>query len=208
MTGNAHLSRGVRVNRMRLSLIWVQAWPRGEGLPDLMSNRLQYIDGFKAARNALSASWSLPWTHKERRYFWQYYLQRVIRTPEWHDVSAEDAWDYLLPLRARSLVKVQHSPNMDVNFEGFCFPHSLGVIANLTLTPETPQFLSQIVGAAIQARHADHYYKLLRDGSESHNSFDNIADVVFDELEQLAFKGKPPGRKPLRQPLSIATIFD
>lgn len=194
----------IEVKELRLSLVWKKYFSEDLLMP-FISDSSRYKQEFKSARSK-SSIWSLPWREEGYQHFWQYYLN-LAKIGDFSKFQAEQAWNFLVPLRAPTWAKITPVGDACVSMEGYCFPHSVGAIATIYIRPEPPLPLDQMVGRVIEMR--NYQYNLLwrDDQSEAHGSLDSLADRLIDRLHRLVLNDTPRGR-PLSGPISIATVID
>lgn len=195
----------ILVNELRLSLVWNKAFFRDSYLPYL-SDPERYRSGFESARQG-AGSWLLPWQSDKAQHFWQYYLGPAA-PGDFHSVTPQNAREYFVPLRAPAWAQAKARSGVMAVFEGFCFPHSVGVVITLYIRPESPLPIDQMVDTAITARFAD--FNLTWKDSEppTHGALVSLADKIVDRLHAKALDGQTPRGKPLKDPITVATIID
>ena len=197
----------ITVKELRLSLVWTKSFSKAEWMPYLADSH-RYKSEFKLARQQ-KGDWLLPWQPGEWQHFWQYYLH-TSEDGDLDKVDASTAWDYLVPLRAPTRAQVGHLPAAvkRVSLEGFCFPHSVGVIATLFLPFEKPLSLAEAVEQAVRARHYKMYGVTWQDDDKkSHGSLQGLANELIDRLHARVLGGTPRGLD-LSEPITIATVID
>lgn len=200
----------IKVKELRLSLVWTKSFSKDSLMP-YFSDSGRYKQEFNKTQLGKS-DWSLPWLPGERQHFWQYYL-RASEIGDLDKVDADRAWDLLMPLRASTWAQIdtknnRHSNDMRISLEGFCFPHSVGVIATFFILPTKIETLFDIVQYAIEARY-DQYNITWRDNNSepAHGSIDDLANGLIDRLHQKVLGSTPHGRR-LSSPVTIATVVD
>jgi len=194
----------ILVNELRLSLVWMKAFAKDELMPYL-EDRDRYEEEFTGAKSG-HGEWLLPWQREELQHFWQYYLN-TAETGDLENVEAERAWDYLMPLRAPNWARIVTQQGLRLTLEGYCFPHSVGVVATAFINPVSPLPLNKMVDMAVKVRRADYAVAWPDGGDPTHGSLDNLADALIGRLHQKVLGQDPRGR-PLSEPLTIATVID
>ncbi|HLO17697.1 MAG TPA: hypothetical protein VK206_22900 [Anaerolineales bacterium] len=194
----------IKVKELRLSFVWTKSFSKDVLMPYLSDSGRYKREFNQAILN--QGSWSLPWLPGERQHFWQYYLN-TAEIGDLEKVDAERAWKFLIPLRAPASAQIPPTNDMRISFEGFCFPHSVGVIATIFIHPLTTGRLIDTVGRAVKARHTQ-YNVLWRDnGTKTHGSLQSLAGELIDKLHQKALGETPQGER-LSEPITIATVVD
>jgi hypothetical protein len=195
----------VLVKEMRLSLLWKKAFPGDTYLPYL-SDPDRYSQEFEKAGKG-TGKWLLPWAPKKYQRFWSYYLLRK-EPGDFHSITSQAARDYFVPLRAPACAQAKARSGAIASLEGYCSPHSVGAVVNLYLRPDKPLPMDQMVDAALAARYAD-YNLAWKDGSAAiHGALESLADKIIDRLHEELFGGAKLLGKPLRDPVTVATIID
>jgi hypothetical protein len=196
----------IAVNELRLSLVWNKVFAKDVNLPSL-ADPATYRDAFQSAAKQ-SGGWLLPWIPGNPQHFWQYYLKPVAPS-NFETVSPDDARSYLVPLRVAPFCEVKAQDGTAATFEGFCFPHSVSVVATIRLRPDGPLPLGDMVTATVTARNAD--FNITWKDSKvqaTHGSLQSLADKTISFLHTLVGIDNSALGVPLPPPISIATIID
>lgn len=196
----------ITVNELRLSLVWNKVFAKDANLPSLADPNV-YRTAFETAAQSPS-TWLLPWIPGNPQHFWQYYLKPVAPS-NFETVSPADARSYFVPLRVAPFCQAAAKDKTAATFEGFCFPHSVGVVVTLRLRPPAPMTLSDMVTATIAARGAD-FNIAWKDpkAPATHGSLQSLADKAVSYLHSLVGIESTAIGVPLPPPISIATIID
>jgi hypothetical protein len=198
----------IRVKEMRLSLIWKKVFFKDTNLP-LLADRERYQAAFEKASSAgAEGPWWLPWFSDHRQHFWEYYLQPVAPA-NFRGISAADARNYFVPLRIPPCVKEVMAPDRTIaTLEGFCFPHSVAVLATVYVRPLQPLPLADMVDAVITARNAD-FQLTWKDGQPAtHGQLQSLADKLVERIHTVALADPSAPGKALPFPITVATVID
>jgi hypothetical protein len=190
----------ITVSDLRLSSVWVAAFPVDAPTPQLGDN-VDYRRAVKGARSG-QGKWVLPWLKGHRPYFWEYYLE--IKNLE--GVDGVRAWKHLMPLRVPSPVKIEAPPGLRVAVEGLCYPHSVAVIVTIILNEELS--LDQMVDKAVRAHRSRYRVTWRQDRSTGRLSLRSLASQILDRLHETMFPQGAPPQPPLGQPFTVATVVD
>lgn len=198
----------VLVKELRLSLIWNKSFYKDTNLPRL-ADLERYKEAFEKARqsNGVSGPWWLPWIGDHRQHFWQFYLQPVAPA-NFEAVSAPDARAYFVPLRLPPSAQAVARDGTVATLEGFCYPHSVGVLATIYVRPPEPLPLAQMVDATITARNADFQFVWKDKTPATHGALQSLADKIVERVHALALDNPSAVGKPLPFPITIATVID
>ena len=198
----------IRVKEIRLSLIWKKVFYKDSNLP-LLADRERYQAAFEKAGSAgAEGPWLLPWFGDHRQHFWEYYLQPVAPA-NFRSISAADARSYFVPLRIPPCVKkIIARDGTIATLEGFCFPHSVAVLATVYVRPPKPLPLADMVDAAITARNAD-FQLTWKDGQPAtHGQLQSLADKIVERIHAVALADPSATGKALPFPITVATVID
>ncbi len=195
----------ILVNELRLSLIWNKVFFKDTFLTRL-ADPGQYAVEFEKARKQ-SGAWLLPWIPGDNQHFWQYYLLPVA-PGSFEAVTAQDARACFVPLRLPTCAQAIARDGTVATLEGFCFAHSVGVVATIHVRPENPLPLLQIVETAVSARNADFQLVWKDKAPATHGNLQSLADKVVGRLHTLALSDGNATGKPLPYPITIATVID
>lgn len=195
----------ILVRELRLSLIWNKVFFKDTYLTHL-ADPGQYAVEFEKAREQAGA-WLLPWIPGDKQHFWQYYLLPVA-PGSFEAVTAQDARACFVPLRLPACAQAIARDGTVATLEGFCFPHSVGVVATIHVRPENPLSLLQMVEAAVSARNADFQLVWKDKVPATHGNLQSLADKVVGRLHTLALGDGNAIGKPLPYPITIATVID
>lgn len=193
------------VNELRLSLVWNKVFLKDTNLPHL-ADPDQYKDAFEKA-HTVEEPWMLPWITGHRQHFWQYYLQPV-EPSNFQDLSAVNARAFFVPLRLPACAQVIARDGTVATIEGFCFPHSVGIVATIHVRPPHPLPLLQMVDAAVAARNADFQLVWKNKTPATHGALQGLADKMVERVHDLALTDAAAVGRPLPFPITVATVID
>lgn len=190
----------------RLSLVWT------ETLLGLLDGTLQPKPSFEFL--ALSSSYkqlfetlqqpgavaalAVPWK-ESRQHFWNFYLPGSVGKP----VGGKQAWEHLVPLRAKPALTVAPSPKGQLTLEGYYYPHGLAVVCTFrcqgSFTPD------QVRETAYAIRY-DERLAVTADGKPQQLSLNALARKALDSLRAAAVDpGNMIGER--RDPISLLTVI-
>lgn len=193
----------IMINELRVSLVWIKSFGKDALLPKY-SDKSLYMHEFNNAKMNKS-EWLLPWQPNEWQHFWQFYLNAENISLD--DVDFDRAWRHLMPLRAPAMAQIITPEGLRISLEGFCFPHSVGVLATAFICPQDPLLLLDMVKKSVEIRNTDYDVVWRDDNTVTHGSLDTLAARLIDKLHEKVMDNAPIGI-PLSDPLTIATVID
>jgi len=197
------------VNELRLSLVWSKAFAKDANLPTLADPN-EYQRAFESARQSgtTASPWLLPWIEGYPQRFWQFYLKGAAPS-NFQQVAAAEARSFFVPLRIRPFCHVTARDGTSATLEGYCYPYTTAVIGIVRLRPNPPLPLSDLVDAAVAARHAD-YNLRWHDTTlpATHGTLQSLADKVVGRLHALAGIDVNAIGVPLPPPITTATVIN
>jgi hypothetical protein len=198
------------IHKARLSFIWAevlppfleQPMPKESPLAFLTRNFL-FRDMFQKALNGevTPTQFEPPWIAERKQQFWMRYLVQS----KLGDVPGSQAWDYLVPLRVDSGIKIEADWLHDTNFiDAFYYPFGEAVV--LTFRWEPKLLLKDLLPKAY-----DFYktgkFSLVGDPSQS-LSLEEVADAVLTSLRKNALGDRSQTGRRTKQAFSLITIIE
>lgn len=136
----------IKVNDLRLSLIWVEAFPDLLRNPPKLQSRWGALDSDAAYAGAFMGArekkgqgpLTLPWPEKDddghKHFFWFHYLHEEPRK-----ISPGKALRALVPFREPKLARVSAPfPQSRVWLTAYHYPHGLALVANAEIKADLP----------------------------------------------------------------------
>ncbi|MGD0007192.1 MAG: hypothetical protein ABSE93_01430 [Terriglobia bacterium] len=184
------------VQDFRLSFVWVETnleifKPTAE-----LADSFQFLKKSERYRevfeNTLAgkglAGLEVPWHKRKKQFFWKYYLAG----PALEAVSGKQAWEHVVPLRAKLPVTVKDWKKGIVTLEGFYYPHGLALA--VTFRVNGPFTLDDAVKLAYDIR--DGGEKFITQEDKLERSLDSLGENGLTQMRNTLFKqGGVPGKQ-------------
>ena len=142
----------------------------------------------------------VPWKGS-REHFWNFYLPGSAGG----QVSGKQAWEHLVPLRAKPSLKVDKWPNGQLILEGFYYPHGLAAVCTFRCQG---RFAPEEVRDLAYSIRYDELFSVTVADKQQDLSLTNLARKALDGLREAAVEsGDQPGRRrdPF-EPFSLLTV--
>ncbi len=202
----------VRVNDLRLSIIWNETIPdllAGEVANDRLSFLRQsytYEPQFAALQQGQQAAqqndWELPWHHPGKHHYWNNYLERGAGKTLL-SVTPAQAWHALVPLRKKLYISAAWLTNGRLVLEAFFYPHGLALV--LTAMCRGDFTLNQTVELAFRIRRARDLTIQWSQNEQETVSADALASVIFARLRR-DYLGATAAEGISSEPFTVFTV--
>ncbi len=181
----------VRVENLRMSLIWCETLPSmildepaaGGAIHTGVGSEVAYGQLFDSLHRGAAGpvALSLPWLTYEYNYFWFYYLEQIHA----ERLSGRDGWKQLTPFRER--VFKTAGGDWGLLAEGYYYPFGIALV--LTLDARMDRELDDAVDWTIRARREPLNIRD-PDGSTTSTSLDKLAaDLLATMREKVSTSG-------------------
>lgn len=149
-------------------------------------------------QSGATAGLNVPW-RESRQHFWNFYLPGSVGKP----VGGQQAWEHLVPLRAKPALTVEKSPKGQLTLEGYYYPHGLAVVCTFRCQGSfTPNQVREI---AYDIRN-DERFAVTADGKQQQLSLNALARKALDSLRAAAVDpGNLSGER--RDPITLLTVI-
>jgi hypothetical protein len=199
------------VHELRLSFIWVEAWPDllGPNAAAAPFAALGRSTSYATTVNQLVttggsslAGLTLPWVPKLGKSFWSLYVGRAVA-----QLAGEKAWNAVVPLRTAAPVEVDApwlAPGRAWG-EGFVYPHGVAFVFNATCVGQFP-LSAPVLRLAWQVRNDQPYDVTWPDGTRDRLPLPAVADRALAALRRAALGREPDAIQTERRPFSVASV--
>jgi hypothetical protein len=152
-----------------------------------LADSFQFLKKSERYRKGL-AGLEVPWHKRKKQFFWKYYLAG----PALEAVSGKQAWEHVVPLRAKLPVTVKDWKKGIVTLEGFYYPHGLALA--VTFRVNGPFTLDDAVKLAYDIR--DGGEKFITQEDKLERSLDSLGENGLTQMRNTLFKqGGVPGKQ-------------
>lgn len=201
----------IKIERMRLSLIWVESNLGLLGDPEppqvpkgFLGNRNLYAAEFDRIRKEGSSPDGLtqPWEEPAGHHFWQYYLEKQPLAA----LDGQIFWKFLIPFRISVPLTITSSwPEGRLTHEGYFYPFGFAWL--LTLESKKQMDLKDAIQMVLKSRSLP-YVVVLPNWKEKHMGVYALADKCLTWLRESGLgKGASSGSIPTNEPFSVFTVI-
>jgi hypothetical protein len=209
------VKKGIQIDIMRLSLIWIETNlsllgdPMPPNVPmSFLGYRDSYAVAFDSARQKKMVPFDLksPWD-KSGQHFWEYYLEHK---PRLEDVPGIKAWKFLVPFRGGVAVKKVMIQSLAEEMQGFdlesfFYPFGFGLI--LTFTVRKNQNLADAVKGAVEIRKDGRLNVEWASGTQENLYLNQFAEKCLTNIRQAALgQAAISGSIPV-EPFTVFTVL-
>lgn len=205
------MAPNIKIEKMRLSLIWVESNLGLLGNPEppqvpkgLLGNRDLYAEEFDRIQKQEPAAGGLtqPWKAPTGHHFWQYYLEK--RSLE--DLDGQAFWKFLIPFRISLPLKITPSWfDGLVTHAGFFYPFGFAWILNLET--KNQMALEDVIPLALKSRTLTYNIRWLNGKDQQLGAY-ALAEKCLTRLRESALgAGASRGSIRANEPFSVFTVI-
>jgi len=191
------------IRELRFSQIWMEPFPLDAVGSWRFGDNVKYEKNFNKIKDD-AREWTFPWQENERQNFWTNYLGMN----ELYDLEAHKAWKFLVPFRAKPVVRIdtKTTPGLRATIEGFCYPYGMASVITVKIKTDLP--FVDMINKAIACFSMSYHVNWAKSKKKEQLTLRELAQKHLDLLYQLSCDKYAQKRKSPAAPITVATIIN